>query len=73
MSWDPRAGAPARKVLTKDITRAGTFWLYAGFGVAAVAFFAWKLPETTDRSLEDIEHQIRGADPDSGSGRASTA
>jgi MFS family permease len=32
----------------------------AGFGVAAVAFFAWKLPETKDRSLEDIERQVRG-------------
>ncbi len=46
--------------MTQDITKAGTFWLYAGFGVAAVAFFAWKLPETKDRSLEDIERQVRG-------------
>lgn len=46
--------------MTNDITKAGTFWLYAGFGVAAVAFFAWKLPETKDRSLEDIERQVRG-------------
>lgn len=29
-------------------------------GVAAAAFFAWKLPETKDRSLEDIERQVRG-------------
>jgi MFS family permease len=34
------------------------FGLYAGFGVAAVAFFFWKLPETKDRSLEDIERQV---------------
>ena len=46
--------------MTQDISKAGTFWLYAGFGVAAVAFFAWKLPETKDRSLEDIERQVRG-------------
>ena len=46
--------------MTQDITKAGTFWLYAGFGVAAVAFFAWKLPETKDRSLEDIERQVHG-------------
>lgn len=46
--------------MTTDITKAGTFWLYAGFGVAAVAFFFWKLPETKDRSLEDIERQVRG-------------
>jgi sugar porter (SP) family MFS transporter len=44
--------------MTNDISRAGTFWLYAGFGVAAVAFFCWKLPETKDRSLEDIERQV---------------
>lgn len=47
--------------MTTDISRAGTFWLYAGLGVAAVAFFSWKLPETKDRSLEDIERQVRGA------------
>jgi MFS family permease len=46
--------------MTKDISKAGTFWLYAGLGVAAVAFFAWKLPETKDRSLEDIERQVHG-------------
>jgi sugar porter (SP) family MFS transporter len=46
--------------MTNDISRAGTFWLYAGFGLAAVAFFAWKLPETKDRSLEDIERQVGG-------------
>lgn len=46
--------------------------LYAGFGVVAVAFFAWKLPETRDRSLEDTEHQIRGQSADSGSGRPGT-
>lgn len=46
--------------MTNDITKAGTFWLYAFFGVAAVAFFAWKLPETKDRSLEDIERQVHG-------------
>jgi hypothetical protein len=27
---------------------------------AAVAFFIWKLPETKDRILEDIERQVRG-------------
>ncbi len=58
--------------MTKDITRAGTFWLYAGFGLAAVAFFFWKLPETMDRSLEDIERQVRG-DAGNGGGEHSTA
>ena len=46
--------------MTQDISRAGTFWLCVGFGVAAVAFFAWKLPEAKDRSLDDIEPQVRG-------------
>jgi Sugar (and other) transporter len=46
--------------MTASISKAGTFWLYAGFGVAAVAFFAWKLPETKDRTLEDIERQVHG-------------
>jgi hypothetical protein len=30
--------------MTNSISKAGTFWLYAGLGVAAIAFFALKLP-----------------------------
>ena len=48
------------RFITQDIRKAGAFGLYAVFGVAAVAFFAWKLPETKDRGLEDIERQVHG-------------
>jgi sugar porter (SP) family MFS transporter len=44
--------------LTGAITIQGTFWLYAGFGVLAVIFFAFRLPETKDRSLEEISHEV---------------
>jgi sugar porter (SP) family MFS transporter len=44
--------------LTNIITKQGTFWLYAGISVAAFAFFAARVPETKDRSLEEIEAQI---------------
>jgi sugar porter (SP) family MFS transporter len=44
--------------LTGAITIQGTFWLYAGFGVAAVIFFVLRLPETKDRSLEEISHEV---------------
>lgn len=40
------------------IGKAGTFWLYAGFGVAAVVFFWRWLPETKGRSLEEIERRV---------------
>jgi sugar porter (SP) family MFS transporter len=43
------------------ITKQGTFWLYAGISVAAFVFFASRVPETKDRSLEEIQRQI-GAD-----------
>jgi sugar porter (SP) family MFS transporter len=46
--------------LTTAITRQGTFWLYAAFGVAALVFFALRLPETRDRSLEQIEQELSG-------------
>src|ERR1700744_5826660 len=36
--------------LTGAISIEGTFWLYAGFGVAAIIFFALRLPETKGRS-----------------------
>lgn len=44
--------------LTTAITRQGTFWLYAGFGVAALIYFIVRVPETKDRSLEEIEHDL---------------
>ncbi len=47
------------------ITRQGTFYLYAALGIAAVIFFAAKVPETKDRSLEDIQRELTGvADPE---------
>ncbi len=43
--------------------RAGTFWIYTAIGVFATAYFAWKVPETKGRTLEEIEHEL-GTDPD---------
>ncbi|HKN92987.1 MAG TPA: sugar porter family MFS transporter, partial [Thermoleophilaceae bacterium] len=50
--------------LTSAITKQGTFWLYAGFGVLALVFFAVRVPETKDQSLEEIAHEL-GAEPES--------
>ncbi len=44
--------------LTGAISVEGTFWLYAGFGVAAVLFFTFRLPETKNRSLEEISGEV---------------
>jgi sugar porter (SP) family MFS transporter len=44
--------------LTTAITREGTFWLYAGFGVAALLYFIVRVPETKGRSLEEIEREL---------------
>ncbi len=44
--------------LVGAITREGTFWLYGAFGVLALAFFVTRLPETKDRSLEEIAQEI---------------
>jgi hypothetical protein len=44
--------------LTGAISIEGTFWLYAGFGVAAIVFFALRLPETKNRSLEEISEEV---------------
>ena len=46
--------------LVKAIGQAETFWLYALFGVGAIIFFAWKVPETKNRSLEQIEREVHG-------------
>ena len=45
------------------LTKSGAFWLYAFFGVCAVVFFATVVPETKDRSLEQIQADL-GADAD---------
>ena len=49
--------------LTTAITKQGTFWLYAFFGICAVIFFVTLVPETKDRSLEEIQSDL-GADAD---------
>ncbi len=49
--------------LVGALTKAGAFWLYAFFAVCALAFFALRVPETKDQSLEEIEREL-GADPD---------
>jgi sugar porter (SP) family MFS transporter len=49
--------------LTSAITKQGAFWLYAFFGVCAVIFFSTFVPETKDRSLEQIQSDL-GAEAD---------
>jgi sugar porter (SP) family MFS transporter len=46
--------------LTTLITKQGTFWLYAFFGLCALAFFITIVPETKDRSLEQIQADLGG-------------
>jgi hypothetical protein len=47
----------------------GTFRMYAFFGVCALTFFYFRVPETKNRSLEQIESEIRDERP----GREQTA
>jgi hypothetical protein len=49
--------------LTDVLTKQGAFWLYAFFGVCAVVFFVTVVPETKDRSLEEIQSDL-GSDAD---------
>ena len=44
--------------LVTAISREGTFWLYAAFGILALVFFIFRLPETKDRSLEEIAQEV---------------
>jgi sugar porter (SP) family MFS transporter len=46
--------------LVKAIGQPETFWLYALFGIGAVVFFAVRVPETKNRSLEQIEREVHG-------------
>jgi hypothetical protein len=51
--------------------RAGTFWIYAGIAVFSTAYFAFRVPETRGRTLEQIEHELgtEGAAEESGTSR----
>jgi predicted MFS family arabinose efflux permease len=46
--------------LGQAITRQGTFFLYTGLGVLAFMFFLSRVPETRNRSLEDIQQELTG-------------
>jgi sugar porter (SP) family MFS transporter len=46
--------------LGEAITRQGTFFLYTGLGVLAFMFFLSRVPETSNRSLEDIQQELTG-------------
>jgi sugar porter (SP) family MFS transporter len=48
--------------LAGAITQQGIFVLYAAMAAAAVAFFAWWVPETKGRSLEEIQRDVGGHD-----------
>jgi sugar porter (SP) family MFS transporter len=48
--------------LAGAISREGVFWLYAGIGVVAILFFAKFVPETKDKSLEEIEQELGAED-----------
>ncbi len=45
---------------TQAIGRGPTFWIYAGIAIVAIAFFWFKVPETKNRPLEDIEREVGG-------------
>ena len=49
--------------LSNAITRQGVFFLYAALAVAAVIFFARRVPETSGRSLEDIQEEMTAGRP----------
>jgi len=58
--------------LIDAIGKSWTFWLYAGLAVLGIAFFVARVPETKDRTLEEIEHEL-GAESSPRRERSQTA
>lgn len=48
--------------LVGSIGEPATFWIYAGFGVIATVYFSVRVPETKDRTLEEIESELGAKD-----------
>jgi hypothetical protein len=44
--------------LVDAIGKAWTFSLYALMGIVGIVFFITKVPETKNRTLEEIEHDL---------------
>jgi sugar porter (SP) family MFS transporter len=44
--------------LLSAIGNAGTFFLFAGLSIVALAYFRWQVPETKNRSLQEIERDL---------------
>ncbi|WP_349897630.1 sugar porter family MFS transporter [Parafrigoribacterium soli] len=42
------------------VTRQGAFFIFGFLGILAIAFFAWKVPETRDKSLEQLQDDLLG-------------
>lgn len=40
------------------VSRQGAFFIFGFLGILAIAFFAWKVPETKDKSLEQLQHEL---------------
>lgn len=40
------------------ISTQGTFFVFGGLGIVALLFFTWKVPETKDKSLEQIQGEL---------------
>jgi MFS family permease len=45
-------------LLNARLGPAGTFWLYAAICVAGFTFILLRLPETKDKTLEEIEREV---------------
>ena len=50
-------------LLIASIGSAATFWIYAGLGVLAIWFAIALVPETKDRTLEELEAELVGPEP----------
>lgn len=42
------------------VSRQGAFFIFGFLGILAIAFFAWKVPETKDKSLEQLQGELAG-------------
>ena len=65
INWAANAAVGFSYPLLDDVIGGNTFFIFAGLLVIFVAFTYFRVPETKNKSVTEIQHFFIGSEPDS--------